>query len=101
VDLLSKRELNNGFGESLSRAFELVLTPGIFGFFGFLLDRWAGTAPLFMLVFALGVFGYLCWKFWGDYERRMQVHEQRLGVGPRVVQPSGASRRNDSASGNG
>ena len=82
-------------------AFELVVTPAIFGFFGYLLDRWLGTAPLFMLVFALFVFGYLVWKFWGDYERRMQDHEQRLGVGQPVAPPNGASRRDDVASDDG
>ena len=79
MDLASKRELNNGFGESLARAFEMVVTPGIFGFLGYLLDQRVGTAPLFTLVFALGVFGYLVWKFWGNYERRMQAHEEKLG----------------------
>lgn len=82
LDLLSRRELNNGFGESLARAFELVTTPAIFGFLGYLLDRRVGTKPLFMLVFAIVVFGYLVWKSWSDYERRMQTHEQRLGVAP-------------------
>lgn len=81
MDLGQRRELNNGFGESLARAFELVVTPGIFGFLGHLVDRRLGTSPLLLLVFALLAFGYLVWKFWADYNRRMQVHEQRLGLG--------------------
>jgi len=89
VDLLSKRELNNGFGESLARAFELALTPAIFGFLGYLLDHRIHTTPLFMLVFALWSFGYLAWKFWGDYERRMQAHEEQLGFTRRPPQEHG------------
>ena len=81
MDLSQRRELNNGFGESLARAFELVVTPAIMGFFGHLLDGRLGTSPLFMLGLALVAFGYLVWKFWGDYERRMQAHEEQLGVG--------------------
>jgi F0F1-type ATP synthase assembly protein I len=80
VDLLAKRELNNGFGESLAKAFELVVTPGIFGFFGWLLDHEVGTTPLFTLLFTLLVFGYVSWKLWGSYERQMQAHEDRLGM---------------------
>jgi F0F1-type ATP synthase assembly protein I len=79
VDLLAKRELNNGFGESLAKAFELVVTPGIFGFFGWLLDHKLGTTPLFTLLFTLIVFGYVSWRLWGTYERQMQAHEARLG----------------------
>ena len=80
MDLLAKRELNNGFGESLAKAFELVVTPGIFGFFGWLLDHKLGTTPLFTLLFTLIVFGYVSWRLWGTYERQMQVHEGRLGM---------------------
>jgi hypothetical protein len=80
LDREQRRELNNGFGDSLAKAFELVTTPALFGLLGFLLDRQLGTAPLFLLVFALGTFGYLSWKTWGSYERRMQEHEARLHV---------------------
>jgi F0F1-type ATP synthase assembly protein I len=80
LDLLARRELNNGFGESLAKAFELVVTPGIFGFLGWLLDHRVGTTPLFTLLFTLIVFGYVCWKLWGSYERQMQAHEGRLGL---------------------
>ncbi len=80
MDILARRELNNGFGESLAKAFELVVTPGIFGFLGWLLDHKVGTTPLFTLLFTLTVFGYVSWKLWGSYERQMQAHEGRLGM---------------------
>jgi F0F1-type ATP synthase assembly protein I len=75
VDLRERRELNNGFGEALSRAFELAATPAIFGGLGWLVDRQLGTSPLFLLVFfffaIIGV-GYMAWF---RYEEEMREHE--------------------------
>ena len=85
MDLEQRRELNNGFGESLAKAIELATTPAIFGVLGYLLDRRLGTTPLFLLLFALMTFIYLAWKAWGSYERRMQEHEAELHVTPREV----------------
>jgi len=75
VDLRQRRELNNGFGEALSRAFELAATPAIFAGVGWLLDRWVGTAPLFLIVFfffAVAGVGYMTWF---KYEAEMKEHE--------------------------
>ena len=46
LNLSERRELNNGFGEALSRAFEIAVTPAIFGVGGYLLDRKLGVVPL-------------------------------------------------------
>jgi len=78
MDLHQRRELHNGFGESLSRAFELALTPAIFGFLGYLLDGWLGTRPLFMLVFFAFVITYLIWKQFRQYDADMREQESRL-----------------------
>jgi ATP synthase protein I len=75
VDLRERRELNNGFGDALSRAFELAATPAIFGGLGWLVDRWLGTSPLFLIVFfffAVAGVGYMTWF---RYESEMQEHE--------------------------
>ena len=75
MDLRAKRELNNGFGDALSRAFELAVTPAIFAFLGWLLDRWVGTTPLFTIVllfFAVCGVGYMTWF---RYEEEMKQHE--------------------------
>jgi F0F1-type ATP synthase assembly protein I len=80
MNLQAKRELNTGFGDALARAFELVATPGIFGFFGWLLDRRLGTTPLFAFVFFFVVLGYVVWKLWSQYEADMQRHERRIGI---------------------
>ena len=81
MNLQAKRELNAGFGDALARAFELVATPGIFGFLGWLLDRKIGTTPLFALVFFFLVLSYVVWKMWSGYVADMQRHERRLGLG--------------------
>lgn len=81
MNLQDRRETYNGFGDSLARAFELTLTPAIFGFLGWLVDRWLGLTPLFTLVFALFTFGYVVWKLRGGYETAMRQHERRLGIG--------------------
>jgi hypothetical protein len=81
MNLQAKRELNAGFGDALARAFELVVTPGIFGFLGLLLDRRLGTTPLFALVFFFLVLSYVIWKLWTGYVADMERHEHRLGFG--------------------
>jgi len=96
LNLSERRELNNGFGEALSRAFELVVTPAIFGVAGYFLDRALGVVPLFTLVFSLFVLGYEFWKFWRLYEADMVRHEQSLPGRARLqnppnVQAAGAS----------
>jgi F0F1-type ATP synthase assembly protein I len=75
VDLRERRELNNGFGEALSRAFELAATPAIFAGLGWLLDRQVGTSPLFLLVFFLLAICGVGYMTWFKYEQEMQAHE--------------------------
>ena len=75
MDLRDRQDLYNGFGNGLSRAFELAATPAVFGVLGWLLDRWAGTLPLFtLLLFFFGVAGtgYMAWF---RYEQQMKEHE--------------------------
>jgi F0F1-type ATP synthase assembly protein I len=84
------RDLNKGFGDALSRAVELVVTPGIFAFLGWLLDRALGTTPVFAFVLGLLVLGYVIWKMWSRYEREMQAQERKLGLGaPGGAKPHG------------
>lgn len=56
-----------GFGDGLAAAFELVVTPAIFGFLGFLVDRWLGLMPVFTLTLTIAVLVYVVWKFWAQY----------------------------------
>ena len=78
MNLADRRDIYNGFGDTLARAFEMVATPAIFGWFGWLLDRWLGTAPIFMISLGLVVFGYVAWRLWSGYELSMRAEEQRL-----------------------
>jgi F0F1-type ATP synthase assembly protein I len=55
----------------------------IFGFFGWLLDRWLGTRPVFMLLFFALVLGYEFWKAYVAYGADMNRHQQRLPGGTR------------------
>lgn len=74
-----RRELNNGFGEALSRAFEMAVTPALFGGLGFLLDRWLGVIPLFTIIFTLVVVVYFFWKSMKQYSQDMARHEVLRG----------------------
>jgi F0F1-type ATP synthase assembly protein I len=54
MDLLrQRRELNQGWGDAFATSFEFAATTAIFLFLGWLLDRWLGTAPVFMVALAL------------------------------------------------
>ena len=83
MDQPDRRELYNGFGDTLSRAIEMVVTPAIFAGVGFLLDGAAGTRPLFTLVLFVIVFSYVAWRQWWLYDRRMKTIEAEMGVEPR------------------
>lgn len=78
MDLRAKRELNNGFGETLNRAFELALIPLIFALPGWLLDSWVGTTPLFaLLTGGFGLAGVVA-KIWIQYAAKMEQEQAKL-----------------------
>ncbi len=66
---------NRGYGDAMGRGFELALTLAAMTGIGWLLDRWAGTAPIFTLV--LGVVGFVGVgiKLWIGYDLEMRKHE--------------------------
>jgi len=71
--------------DGVTAAFELVLTPALFAFLGYLIDRWTGLGPLFVFVLGGVVAVYEVWKLWYTYTERMK--ELEAGVpdakGPR------------------
>ena len=70
-----KRAMNQGFGDGMSRAFELVATPMVFGGLGYLVDRLAGTSPVFLVVLAaFGVVGTFA-RVWYGYDTEMRSLE--------------------------
>lgn len=75
MDLRARQELNRGFGEALSRAFELAVTPVVFGFLGYLIDMRLGTSPIFLLAFAaFAVVGSFV-KLWYAYDHEMKAQD--------------------------
>ncbi len=77
-DLRAKRELNTGFANALTRAFEFAATTAIFCGLGWLVDRAAGTAPIFMIGLAvLALIGQFV-RFWYAYDLEMRGHEREL-----------------------
>lgn len=70
-----KRAMNQGFGDGMSRAFELVATPLAFAGIGFLVDLLADTRPAFTIAFGLfGVIGTFV-RAWYGYDSEMRGHE--------------------------
>lgn len=86
-DLSAKRELNNGFGDALSSAVELAVTPALLALLGWQIDRWLGTSPLFLVFLFLFTLGYVMWRQYTVYEAKMRRQEQEL-LGPK---PEGES----------
>jgi F0F1-type ATP synthase assembly protein I len=77
ADLAARQETYQGFGDTLAVAFELAITPFVFGLIGYGLDRWLGVVPLFTLVLVLFCIAGLSVRVWFDYDTRMKAHEAR------------------------
>lgn len=74
-DIQAQRDMNKGFGDGLSRAVELALTPLLFGLAGFGLDVLFGTGPVLAIAFAVfAVIGMVA-RFWYGYDHEMREHE--------------------------
>ena len=70
MDLKARQDLNQGFGNALGLAVEMVGTPMIFGLLGWLLDRWLGTSPVFTLVlFLFGIVGMAVKTYYAYVEK--------------------------------
>ena len=85
MDRTEKRQIRAGAGDALAKAFEMIATPAIFGFGGWLVDGRLGTFPLVTLVLVLVVFGYQVWSFARDYGATMDeaLDNRRAGyAGP-------------------
>lgn len=65
-------------GDALSIAFELVATPAVFAFLGWLIDRALDTQPIFTLVLCLLTAVYAGWKAVKTYSDRMDAYDRNL-----------------------
>ena len=77
-DLSAKRELNNGFGNALTTAVELAVTPALMALVGWQIDRWLGTSPLFLLFLFVFTFGYVAWREYTRYTAKMDSQQREL-----------------------
>jgi hypothetical protein len=79
-----KGELYRNFGDGFTRAFELAVTPALFGTMGYGLDRWIGIVPVLTTIFVLvAVIGMLL-RTWFGYVHRMEALE---AAGPWARRP--------------
>jgi F0F1-type ATP synthase assembly protein I len=80
VDLTARRETNKGLGDGLALAFELALTPTIFGVIGYLLDRWLGIVPVLTIVLGLFAMVGMFVRMWFGYDLQMREQERLLAA---------------------
>ena len=78
MDNGDKRDLYNGFGDSLARAVEFVAVPAVFGFLGHVLDGAVGTGSLFTVVLVVFALAGTFVRSYYAYEAAMKEHEARL-----------------------
>lgn len=70
-----RRQLANGFGNTLTRAFEIAMVPVVLGLIGYGVDRLAGTRVVFAVLLAvLGLAGTVVKLYYG-YRYEMEQHE--------------------------
>jgi hypothetical protein len=70
------RALYNGFGNTMARAFELVVTPALFAVIGHFIDRAAGTHFVFTLALTIFCVVGMSIRMICGYIEAMKVHEQ-------------------------
>ena len=79
------QRLYNGFGNTLARAFELVVTPTLFGLIGYGIDRVLGTLPVFTVILAVFCVIGMSVKMYYGYIVAMEAHE---AAGPWARKPA-------------
>ncbi len=87
-DLRTRQDLNRGFSEAFGRGIDLALTPVVFGLIGWLIDRVAGTSPVFTIVVAaIGIAGTVL-KIKLGYDKDMAAFDDTPATRPRAVAPT-------------
>jgi F0F1-type ATP synthase assembly protein I len=87
-DSRTRQDLNRGFSEAFGRGIDLALTPVVFGLIGWLIDRVAGTSPIFTFVVAgIGILGTVV-KIKLGYDKDMAAFDDTAATRPRAVAPA-------------
>ena len=73
MDDEKQRKLREGAGDAFSSAFELIVTPFLFGMLGWFIDSQVGTFPIFTLGLTLIVLGYEVWRLFSRYAADMDA----------------------------
>ncbi len=81
--------MNTGTDDKIGKGIDVALVTLAFLGIGYLLDRWLGTKPLFMVgLVVLGLIGEFL-RFWYDYDARMEVLEAQRAAGTRAPSAQG------------
>ncbi len=78
ADISAKREMSRGFGDALSAAIELAVTPALFALLGWKLDGWLGTSPLLLVSLFVFTMCYVVWKLFVRYDAEMRDQEAKI-----------------------
>ncbi|GEM_PF-619786 len=68
-----QRQMRQAGGDAFSAAFELIMTPALFGLLGWFIDSRAGLFPVFTLSLGFTVFAYEVWRLWAQYSLAMDT----------------------------
>ncbi len=81
----NQREMRQAGGDAFSAAFELIITPVIFGLVGWFVDSRLGLFPVFTLTLGLVVLAYQVWRLWSQYATAMdaELEARRAAYGQR------------------
>lgn len=87
MDERERRELRSSAGDAFSSAFEMVVTPAIFGLLGWYLDSQIGVFPVLTLVLVGVTLAYEVWKLARRYNEDMDaaLEERRAAYGRRAA----------------
>jgi F0F1-type ATP synthase assembly protein I len=73
VNNREQREMRKAGGDAFSAAFELIVTPTLFGLLGWFIDSQLGVFPVFTLVLAGSVLAYEVWRIYAAYSDSMDA----------------------------
>jgi F0F1-type ATP synthase assembly protein I len=71
-----QRELREGGGDAFSAAFEMVVTPALFGLLGWFIDTQLNLFPVFTLLLVFLVLGYEVWKLVSRFNESFDAERQ-------------------------
>lgn len=75
MDDTNRGEFSKGLRRS-SGSYELVFSSVLLALIGFGLDRWLGTLPLFVIIFAVLGFSGACVRLYYGYKYEIERQEQ-------------------------